>query len=81
MWDLLRTKWYRDRFFSEFFGFPLSISFHRGSPYSCIIWGMNKRPVDDRSSDTVSPHGHENKTQQIRRPNECQKVRIVGSPT
>jgi hypothetical protein len=26
------------RFFSEFFGFPLSVSFHRHSPYSCIIW-------------------------------------------
>ena len=28
MWDLWWTKWHRDRFFSEYFGFPLSISFH-----------------------------------------------------
>jgi hypothetical protein len=29
-WDLWWTKWHWDRFFSESFGFPLSISFHRG---------------------------------------------------
>jgi hypothetical protein len=29
MWDLWWTKWHWDRFFSEYFGFPLSISFHR----------------------------------------------------
>jgi hypothetical protein len=28
-WDLRWTKWHWDRFFSQFFGFPLSISFHR----------------------------------------------------
>jgi hypothetical protein len=40
--------------FSEFFGFPLSISFHRGSPYSYVIWEMNTRPVGNRSSETFS---------------------------
>jgi hypothetical protein len=30
-WDLLWTKWRWDRFFSEFFGFTLSASFHRCS--------------------------------------------------
>jgi hypothetical protein len=29
MWDLWWTKRHWDRFFSEYFGFPLSISFHR----------------------------------------------------
>jgi hypothetical protein len=29
MWDLWWTKWHLDRFFTEYFGFPLSISFHR----------------------------------------------------
>jgi hypothetical protein len=29
MWDLLWTKWHWDTFFPEYFGFPLSISFHR----------------------------------------------------
>jgi hypothetical protein len=36
-WDLWWSSWHWDRFFSEFFDFFLSISFHRGSPYSCII--------------------------------------------
>jgi hypothetical protein len=31
MWDLWWTKWHWDRFFPEYFGFPLSISFHRCS--------------------------------------------------
>jgi hypothetical protein len=31
MWDLWWTKWHWDRFFSEYFGFPLSVSFHRCS--------------------------------------------------
>jgi hypothetical protein len=31
------------RFFSEFLGFHLSVTFHRGSPCSCIIWWMNNR--------------------------------------
>jgi hypothetical protein len=33
-WDLWWTKWHWDRFFSEFFDFPLSISFHRGLHFS-----------------------------------------------
>jgi hypothetical protein len=39
-------------FFPEFFGFPLSASFRRGSPYSYIIWGINNRPVGGRSSES-----------------------------
>jgi hypothetical protein len=31
MWDLWWTKWDWDRFFFEYFGFPLSVSFHRFS--------------------------------------------------
>jgi hypothetical protein len=31
MWDLWWTKWHWDRFFPEYFGLPLSISFHRCS--------------------------------------------------
>jgi hypothetical protein len=34
MWDLWWIKWHWDRFFSEFFCFLLSISFHRRSPNS-----------------------------------------------
>jgi hypothetical protein len=38
--DLWWTKWHWDRFFSEFFGFPLSISFHRRSPNSYHLWNQ-----------------------------------------
>jgi hypothetical protein len=31
MWDLWWTKWHWDKFFSEYFGFSVSISFHRCS--------------------------------------------------
>jgi hypothetical protein len=31
MWDLWWTKWHWDRFFPEYFGFPLSVLFHRCS--------------------------------------------------
>jgi hypothetical protein len=37
----------------EFFGFPLSVSFHRGLLYSSITWRM-MGPVDGRSSETHS---------------------------
>jgi hypothetical protein len=40
--------------FSEFFGFPNLVPFHRGSPYSHFICGMDKRPVGGRSSQTQS---------------------------
>jgi hypothetical protein len=39
VWDLWWTKWQWDGFISKFFGFPLSMPFHRRSPYSYIIWG------------------------------------------
>jgi hypothetical protein len=45
--------------FSELILIFLSISFHRGSPYSYIICGMNNRPVGGRSSETVLPRLHE----------------------
>jgi hypothetical protein len=54
MWDLWWTKWHWYRFFSEFFGFALSVSFCRGSARSCIVWGMNNRPIRDRSSEIYS---------------------------
>jgi hypothetical protein len=38
MWDLWWTKWHWDRFLPEYFGFPLSISFHRWS----ISWKNEK---------------------------------------
>jgi hypothetical protein len=44
-----------DVHFFEIFGFPLSVSLHYGSPYSCIIGGMNKRPIGGRIL-LVQPH-------------------------
>jgi hypothetical protein len=41
MWDLWWTKWHWDRFFPEYFGFPLSISFHRCS----ITWQNDKKLI------------------------------------
>jgi hypothetical protein len=40
MWDLWWTKWHWDRFFPEYFGFPLSLSFHR-----CSITWKNKKKI------------------------------------
>jgi hypothetical protein len=54
MQDLWYTKWHWDRFFFELFGFPLSVSFHHGPPYSYIIWGMNDKPTGGCSSKTQS---------------------------
>jgi hypothetical protein len=54
MWDLWWTKWHWERFFSEFFCFPLSIPFHRRSPYSYIIRVMNNMSVSGSSSETLS---------------------------
>jgi hypothetical protein len=59
-WDLWLSEWQWDRIFSELLCFPLSISFHCGSPYSCITWGMNNRPIGGCSSETYfHPHRHE----------------------
>jgi hypothetical protein len=50
MWDLWWTKWHWDRFFSWYFGFPLSNSFHRCSikwknRKNCnIITGLHNKP-------------------------------------
>jgi hypothetical protein len=38
MWELWWTKWHCDRFFPEYFGVPLSFSFHRCS----IAWKIKK---------------------------------------
>jgi hypothetical protein len=38
MWDSWWTKWHWDRFFPEYFDFPLSISFYR-----CSITRKNEK--------------------------------------
>jgi hypothetical protein len=40
MWDLWWTKWHWDRFFFQYFGFPLSVSFHR-----CYITRKNEKKL------------------------------------
>jgi hypothetical protein len=44
MLELSWAKWYCDRFLYEIFGFSLSVSFHRSSTYSYIIWGSGIQP-------------------------------------
>jgi hypothetical protein len=49
MWDLWWTKWHWNRFFSEYFGFPLSISFlGKGQKIIIIIVifiiGLHRKP-------------------------------------
>jgi hypothetical protein len=38
--------------FTRILWFPLSVSFHRGSPYSYIIWEVNNKPDGGHSSET-----------------------------
>jgi hypothetical protein len=59
MWDLWWKKWHWYRLFFELFSSSLSVSFHCGSPYLYIIWGMSNTPDGGHSSETVSPHRHE----------------------
>jgi hypothetical protein len=40
--------------FLSVFRFPLSISFHRSSPYSYTTWKINKGPDNGSSSETWS---------------------------
>jgi hypothetical protein len=54
MWDLWWTKWHWDRFFFEFFGVSLSITFQRRFP-THIIWGMKNISDSDSSSETSRP--------------------------
>jgi hypothetical protein len=50
MWDLWWTNWHWDMFFSEYFGFPLSISFHRCS----ISWKKEKELSSSSHGCTIS---------------------------
>jgi hypothetical protein len=50
--------------FSPSSSVPLSLPFHRGYPYTYIIWGMNNKPVGGRSSQTLSSNRHEQHTWQ-----------------
>jgi hypothetical protein len=42
IWDLWWTEWHWDGFLFEFFGFLLSVSFHRDSPCSHIVWRIDQ---------------------------------------
>jgi hypothetical protein len=54
MWNFCTKCWW-DRFYSEFVGFTLFTSFHRGSLYSYIIWGWTVGPLEAQlHTDTVS---------------------------
>jgi hypothetical protein len=63
MWDLWWTKWHWERFFFEFFGFPLSVSFHRGSMLTYHLGDEQQARWWSQFRDTVSPHRHEQQQQ------------------
>ena len=50
MWDLWWKKWHWDKFFPEYFGFPMSISFHQCSTTRkkkkliIFITGLHNKP-------------------------------------
>jgi hypothetical protein len=46
-------------FFPDFFGFPLSTSFHRGSPNSYHLEDEQQARCWQQFRDMVSPHRHE----------------------
>jgi hypothetical protein len=46
MSDLWWTKWHWERFFSESFGVPQSISYHCCSIFTHTIWGIDNGPVN-----------------------------------
>ena len=43
MWGLWSTKWHWDRFFSEYYGFPLPVPFHQG----CTVIIIYMLPLPD----------------------------------
>jgi hypothetical protein len=63
MWDLWWTKWHWDRFFSEFFGFSLSIYHSTVVLQTHIIWGMPNMLAKKQASMLGSdpPHLQEKK--------------------
>jgi hypothetical protein len=66
MCDLWWTKCHWNRFFSEFFGFPVTII----SPWLSMFiyhWGMKNKPTDDCNSETISPHRYEQQQQNIKK--------------
>jgi hypothetical protein len=72
MWDLWWTKWHWDRFFPEYFGFSLSISFHRGSitrenrkKLFVFITGLHNKPQGCGASVASAAGPFTKKTQEV----------------
>jgi hypothetical protein len=61
MWDLWWAKWHWERFFSEFFGFSVNISFHRRSPHSYHLGVEQYVRQWQQFGDVVSPHNNKSK--------------------
>jgi hypothetical protein len=61
MWNFWWMKWHWDRFFSEFFGFPLSMSFQRRSPNSYHLGDEQYVPQWQQFRDVVSPHRNQSR--------------------
>jgi hypothetical protein len=50
IWDLWRTEWHCDRFFSEYFRFPQSVSFHHSSILIIFVNGWSLEPSKELNS-------------------------------
>jgi hypothetical protein len=59
MWDLWRAAWPWDRFLSEFFGFPLSASFHLSSILMFLLEDDHYSRYWPQFREIVPLHGHE----------------------
>jgi hypothetical protein len=76
MWDLWWTKWHWDRFFSESFGFPLSVSFHRCSIFTHVSsGGRTMGPLE-----AAVPQRHSSNKNELQVRNISASDRISVSP-
>jgi hypothetical protein len=81
MWDLWWSKWHGDRFSSEYFGFPLSISFYRcfitreNEKKIIFIKGLHNKPQGCGVS-VASAAGHFTTKKRLKSDSDCQRVRV-----
>jgi hypothetical protein len=83
MWDLWWTKWHWDRFLPEYFGFPLSISFHlcsitRKNEKRLIIFitGIHNKPQGCGVSVAASAAGPFTAKKKSDKPDFTQKLHV-----
>jgi hypothetical protein len=63
MWDIWWRKWQRGRFFSEYFRFPLSVSFHQDSilfpeGQKSEAWEISNKPCSVLGEHWIRKYSH-----------------------